>query len=140
MNWKLIVIGFIFTLASSCTSLMVQNPALNDLSGTWESTGSISYLMLSVSEKETGLLAIVFDKNTIIIYKIDSFQSLEQGFKIRFVDINGKQKPILLEGNIILGRLALKDPSVLNEILWFIKSNDLSKYKIIATDEINRHQ
>jgi len=140
MNRKLLAIGFVFILASGCKSLMVQNPTLHDLSGTWESTGPLSYFRLSVSEKGAGILAIVFDENTVKLYKINSFQSLEQGLKIKLVDINGEEKSVLLEGHLIFGRLALSGVSEPEEILWFTKSDALSKYREIAIDEINKHQ
>jgi len=120
--------------------MMVQNPTLHDLSGTWESTGPLSYFRLSVGENDFGVMAIVFDENSVKLYRIDSFQSLEQKFKIKLVDINGEEEPVFLEGHLVLGRLALNSISEPEEILWFIRSDDLSKYRKTAIDEINKLQ
>lgn len=137
---KLLAIGLIFILASGCVSMMVQNPTLHDLSGTWESTGPLSYLRLSVGENDPGVMAIIFDESSVKLYRIDSFQSLEQKFKIKLVDINGEEKPFFLEGHFVLGRLALNNILEPEEILWFIRSDDLSKYQKMAIDEINKLQ
>jgi len=140
MNRKLLTIGFVVILASGCVSLMVQNPTLHDLSGSWESTGPLSYFRLSVNENDAGIMAIVFNEKSIKLYKIDSFQSLQQKFKIKLVDINGEEEPVLLEGHLVLGRLALNNISEPDEILWFTRSEDLLKYRKAAINEINKHQ
>ena len=137
---KLLLLGFIFVLTSGCSSFIVKNPALQDLKGSWESTGPVSYFQLSVDEKGTGLLAIVFDEKTLKLYKLDEYQSFENGFTMKLIDTKAKEKPVTLEGKIILGRLALKEASDPDEVLWFIKTEDLSNYRKIATDEIQGYQ
>ena len=119
---------------------MVQNPTLQDLEGSWESTGPVSYFQLSVDKKGTGLLAIVFDEKTLKLYKLEEFKSFEHGFTIKLIDTKGNEKPVSLEGEIVFGRLALKKAPDHDEILWFIKTEDLSKFRNIASDEIKSFQ
>ena len=140
MIWKILALSAISVLTGGCISLMAQNPTLDDLKGSWVSTGPVSFFQLSVDKKGAGLLAIVFDEETSKLYKLTEYQSFEQGFTMKLIDTKGEEQPVSLEGEIILGRLALKDTSDPEVILWFIKSEDFFKYRKIATDDIQAYQ
>ena len=140
MKIKLLISVFVLILINGCTTLITQKPTLQDLQGEWESTGPALFYQLNITDKGSGYLAVVFDKETIKVYKLEELITLEQNFRARFIDTEEDEKPVDIIGTLIMGRLVLEGVSNHNEKIWFLNRNDLGIYRKMANARIGKHE
>ena len=132
---KLLQIILLSFLCISCAGspLVNENIEFSDVKGSWESTGYFHYLKLEFNDLEdSSLITIDFNqKIERISLKNISFNKSEISFKgIK----EGKPPKELLFSGILLGnRLVLTEKSSKEDVLSFLRKNELSKLRGMAS-------
>lgn len=137
-NMKLNLI-LVILLLNGCSTIMVQNPSLNDLSGVWEASGPIPYAKLIIEPYKENLLIVVKSQEEVEVYKIKFFKPKEYGFGFEIVNLKEKMKSKKMNGVIIFDRVVLSPEDDEKLQIWFVKSDDLAKYQGLADKEIKKY-
>lgn len=132
---RLTIISIISIFICSCASFTTKRPTLQDLKGTWVSTGQV-YYQLTFNDKEDSYLVAVFNEKLVKKYKLEIFETLENNFNASFIDKKDSEKSVKIKGSLIASRLILEGASKKDEKIWFIKSSDIVAYKKIANEII----
>lgn len=140
MNINLYNLFVVFIVLNGCTTLISQKPSIRDLRGTWESTGQASYYQLTIEDEGNSFFVIVFDSENVKVYRLDSFNSLDNGFTAKFVDTEGDEDPVDIKGILMMGRLALEDKTSEKGKIWFLKTKNLEIFRNLANDRIHKEK
>ena len=132
---KLLQIILLSFLCISCAGfpLVNENIKFSDVKGSWESTGYFHYLKLEFNGLEdSSLITIDFNqKIERISLKNISFNKSEISFK--GVKEGKSPKELLFSGILLGNRLVLTEKSSKEDVLSFIRQNELSELRGMAS-------
>lgn len=122
---------------SSCSLIATKNPNIEDVSGLWESTAFGSYSAISISSENDGILVMVMSDDNMKSYKLASFLPKEYEIEMKFIDIEGKEDPVVVSATVIADRLIISDKTEPEVQFWYIGAKELSKYRKQAAEAIS---
>ncbi len=118
----------------------VENPTINHVKGSWESTTYGYYSIIKIKSENDGLLITVGDDESVTPYKLISFTPGEKDIEMIFKGINNKEKPFSIKVAVAKDSLTVTDVSEPKVMLSYIRSKKLLKYQEAAAKYIGGHK
>ena len=115
------------------------NPTLQDITGVWVSIGPFPYAKLIVEPGENNILVFAEDVEKAKILEFKSFKTEEYGFRCEVVGLDESGETTKMQGIVINDRIVLSPENDKNTMMWFVREDQLIKYKAIVENKIKEH-
>ncbi len=120
----------------SCSVLpeVKDNLSFNDVRGNWESTGYLHYMKIDLISPESSTLTMIDQNQKAAIFKIININFDKSDLSFDGIANNNPSMELKFNGFLLGNRLFLTEEGSKNDVLSFIRQNELTELRNMSTN------